>query len=66
VEYPYDSREEIIRSADSTVAGVLLPGDGRPGLQVWLQGAADSERSGRIALAMESWAFLARRQIALG
>jgi class 3 adenylate cyclase len=66
VEYPYDSREEVIQNADSTVALVLLAGDCRRGEQVWQEGAADSERSGRIALAMESWAFVARCQITLG
>jgi class 3 adenylate cyclase len=66
LEYPYDSREEIMQKADSTVGLVILAGDCLRGVPIWQEGAAESERSGRIALAMESWAFVARCQIALG
>ena len=66
-EYPYDSREEIL--ADPHREGIpllLLAGDCRGSLPAWLQRAAEAERSGRIALAMDSWTFAARCQIALG
>ncbi|HUA32006.1 MAG TPA: AAA family ATPase [Candidatus Binataceae bacterium] len=66
-QYPYDSREEIL--ADPYREGIpllLLAGDCRGSLPVWAQRAAEAERSGRIALAMDSWTFVARCQISLG
>jgi class 3 adenylate cyclase len=66
-EYPYDSRQAIIDDPDcDNLALVLLAGDCRRGLPQWQERAVDAERSGRIALAMESWAFVARCQIARG
>jgi class 3 adenylate cyclase len=66
-EYPYDSRQDIIDDPHcENLALVLLAGDCRRGLPLWQEWAVDAERSGRIALAMESWAFVARCQIALG
>ena len=66
-EYPYDSRQAIITDPEcDNLALVLLAGDCRRGLPQWQERAVDAERSGRIALAMESWAFVARCQIALG
>jgi class 3 adenylate cyclase len=66
-EYPYDSRQAIVNDPDcDNLALVLLAGDCRRGLPQWQERAVDAERSGRIALAMESWAFVARCQIAMG
>jgi tetratricopeptide (TPR) repeat protein len=71
VEFPYDSRQEIIdkivQDPDNPhSAQVFLGGDCRRGLPLWQEKAADAERSGRIALAMESWALVARIHITLG
>jgi hypothetical protein len=66
-DYPYESRQEIIDDpACDDLALVLLAGDCRRGLPRWQSLAADAERCGRIALAMESWGVVARCQIALG
>src|ERR1700722_2134384 len=66
-EYAYDSRQTIKNDPDcDNRALVLLAGDCRRGLPQWQERAVDAERSGRIALAMESWAFVARCQIARG
>jgi class 3 adenylate cyclase/tetratricopeptide (TPR) repeat protein len=66
-EYPYDSREEVIRDPNSdNIALILLAGDCRRSLPLWQQRAAEAERSGRIALALDAWAFAAHCQIALG
>ncbi len=66
-EYPYDSREEIIQDPHcDNLALVFLAGDARRSLPLWQERAAEAERSGRIALTMESWAFVARCHLALG
>jgi class 3 adenylate cyclase/tetratricopeptide (TPR) repeat protein len=66
-EYPYDSREEIVQDPHcDNLALVFLAGDCRRSLPLWQERAADAERSGRIALTMESWAFVARCHLALG
>jgi class 3 adenylate cyclase len=66
-EYAYDSREEIINDpACDNIALLVLAGDCRRSLPIWQQRAADAERSGQIALAMDAWAFTARCHNALG
>jgi tetratricopeptide (TPR) repeat protein len=66
-EYPYDSRQEIIQDHHcDNLALVFLAGDCRRSLPLWQERAADAERSGRIALTMESWALVARCHLALG
>ena len=66
-EYPYDSREEILRDPNcESIPLLLLAGDCRRSLPIWQQRAADAERSGRIAMAMDSWAFTARCHNTLG
>ena len=66
-EYPYDSRQEIIQDPHcDNVALVFLAGDSRRSLPLWQERAAEAERSGRIALTMESWAFVARCHLGLG
>jgi class 3 adenylate cyclase len=71
IEYPYDSRQEILDKialdpVDVHSAQVFLGGDCRRSLSLWHDRAADAEHSGRIARAMESWAMVARSQITLG
>ena len=66
-EYPYDSREEVLRDPNcDNIALLFLAGDCRRSLPIWQQRAADAERSGRIALAMDSWTFTARCHNTLG
>ena len=66
-EYPYDSREQILRDPNSDgIPRLCLAGDCRGSLPIWQERAAEAERSGRIHLAMDSWSFAARCQIALG
>ena len=66
-EYAYDSREEIIRDPNcDNIALLLLAGDCRRSLPIWQQRAADAERSGQIALALDAWAFTSRCHNALG
>ena len=48
------------------MALLFLAGDARRSLPIWQQRAAEAERSGRIALAMDAWTFTARCHIALG
>ncbi|MGO9452458.1 MAG: ATP-binding protein [Candidatus Binataceae bacterium] len=66
-EYPYDSRDEIIRDpyCDST-ALLHLAGECRRSLPLWQERAVDAERSGRLVLAMDAWAHVARCHNALG
>ena len=66
-EYAYDSREEIINDPScDNITLLLLAGDCRRSLPIWQQRAADAERSGQIALALDAWAFTARCHNALG
>ena len=66
-EYAYDSREEILRDPNcDNIALLLLAGDCRRSLPIWQRRAADAERSGQIALALDAWAFTARCLNALG
>jgi tetratricopeptide (TPR) repeat protein len=66
-EYPYYSRDEIIRDPNcDNFALLFLAGECRRSLPLWQQRAAEAERSGRLALAMDAWAFVARCQNALG
>lgn len=66
-EYAYDSREEIMRDPNcDNLALLLLAGDCRRSLPIWQERAAEAERSGRIPLALDAWAFTARCQNALG
>ena len=65
--YPYESREEIVRDPDADgIALVFMAGECRRGLTMWQERAAELERNGRISLAMDSWAFTARCHNALG
>jgi class 3 adenylate cyclase len=66
-EYAYDSREEIINDPNcDNITLLLLAGDCRRSLPIWQERAADAERSGQIALALDAWAFTARCHNALG
>jgi class 3 adenylate cyclase/tetratricopeptide (TPR) repeat protein len=66
-EYPYDSREDILRDPNADgIPLLLLAGECRRSLPLWLERAGDAERRGRVALAVDSWAFVARCQNALG
>ena len=60
-EYPYDSREEIMRDPHCDLLPLtFLAGDCRRALPRWQARAAEGERSGRLATAMDAWAFVAR------
>ncbi|HKN01146.1 MAG TPA: AAA family ATPase [Candidatus Binataceae bacterium] len=66
-EYPYDSREEIIRDPHCDgLALLFLAGECRRSLPLWQERAVDAERSGRLVVAMDAWAHVARCHNALG
>ncbi len=66
-EYPYDSRAEVLADPNcDSMALLFLAGDARRSLPLWQQRAAEAERTGRIALAMDSWTFTARCHLTLG
>ncbi len=66
-EYPYDSRAEIIHDPHAdNIPLLMLAGDCRRSLPIWQRRASEAERSGRLALAMDAWAFTARCHNALG
>ncbi len=66
-EYPYDSRAEVLVDPNcDSMALLFLAGDARRSLPIWQQRAAEGERSGRIALAMDAWTFTAGCHLTLG
>jgi class 3 adenylate cyclase/tetratricopeptide (TPR) repeat protein len=66
-EYPYESRDEIVSDPNCDGLSLLmLAGDCRRGLPFWQQQAAEAERGGRLSLAMDGWAHVARCHNALG
>jgi class 3 adenylate cyclase len=66
-EYPYDSREEIIGDPYCDLLPLtFLGGECRRALPLWQERAGESERSGRLATAMDAWAYVARCQNVLG
>jgi class 3 adenylate cyclase len=66
-EYAYDSRGEILRDPNADgIPLLMLAGDVRRSLPIWTQRAGEAERSGRMAIAMDSLAFAARCHNALG
>lgn len=67
LEQVYDSREEILADPDASPSALInVAGDTRRSLPLWEQEAGDSERKGRLAWAMASWANVARCHIAMG
>jgi class 3 adenylate cyclase len=67
IEYPYDSRQEIIQDPDcNPLALVFLAGDCQQGLPASQMRASETERNGQLAWAMDSWAIAARCYVSLG
>ena len=66
-EYPYDSRQEITSDPNcDDLSLTLLAADCRRALPRWQARAVDAERSGRLAIAMDAWAYVASCHNALG
>lgn len=66
-DFPYDSRDEIVSHVEpDDISLLLLGGDCKRSVQIWKLNAAECERSGRLAMAMDGWTHLARAHNALG
>src|SRR5579885_161079 len=66
-EYPYENRDEIVSDPNpDEISLLLLGGECKRSVRIWQQRAAEAERSGRLAMAMDSWAHLARAHNTLG
>jgi class 3 adenylate cyclase/tetratricopeptide (TPR) repeat protein len=67
IEVPFDSRQEALRSPGAPALSLtFLAGDYQRSLPMFECEAGDAERKGRIAIAMSSWANVARCHISMG
>ncbi len=61
------SRDDLTKDPDCDILQqIVLAGDCRAGSARWQGAAVKEEQTGRIAMAMESWAFVARAELSLG
>jgi predicted ATPase len=66
-QYPYASRNEIVSDPNcDELSLALLAADCRRSLPIWQARAVDAERSGRLTLAMDAWAYVASCHNTLG
>jgi len=66
-DFPYENRDQIVNATEiDAISLLLLAGDCKRSVPLWQQRAAEAERSGQIAAAMDGWGHLARAHNCLG